>query len=130
MTCKGQDGIEIPGYTLPQASQAFVIDSVTGELRWDAPLMQGEYNVAIMVEEWRHGVKIGSVVRDMQILVSVCDNDLPQIQCDDPYCLVAGEQLDFVISASDPDGDNVTLRLWAFTSRMVLIEKFSLSNRN
>ena len=109
VTCKGQDGIEIPGYTLPQASQAFVIDSVTGELRWDAPLMQGEYNVAIMVEEWRHGVKIGSVVRDMQILISACDNDLPQIQCDDQYCLVAGEQLAFVISASDPIGDNVTL---------------------
>ena len=109
VTCKGQDGIEIPGYTLPQASQSFVIDSITGELRWDAPVMQGEYNVAIMVEEWRHGVKIGSVVRDMQILISACNNDLPQIQCDEQYCLVAGEQLDFVISASDPNGDNVTL---------------------
>ncbi len=109
VTCKGQDGIEIPGYTLPQASQSFVIDSITGELRWDAPVMQGEYNVAIMVEEWRHGVRIGSVVRDMQILISACDNDLPQIQCDDQYCLVAGEQLDFVISASDLNGDNVTL---------------------
>ena len=109
VTCKGQDGIEIPGYTLPQASQSFVIDSVTGELRWDAPLMQGEYNVAIMVEEWRHGVKIGSVVRDMQILISACNNDLPQIHCNEQYCLVAGEQLDFVISASDPNGDNVTL---------------------
>ena len=109
VTCKGQDGIEIAGYTLPQASQSFVIDSITGELRWDAPVMQGEYNVAIMVEEWRHGVKIGSVVRDMQILISACNNDLPQIQCNEQYCLVAGEQLDFVISASDPNGDNVTL---------------------
>ena len=109
VTCKGQDGIEIPGYTLPQASHLIEIDSVTGELRWDAPVLQGEYNVAIMVEEWRHGVKIGSVVRDMQILISACDNDLPMIQCEDQYCLVAGEQLDFVISASDPDGDDVTL---------------------
>ena len=109
VTCKGQDGYEIEGYTLPQASQAFNIDPFTGELRWENPVMQGEYNVAIMVEEWRHGVKIGSVVRDMQILISSCDNDLPQIYCDDQYCLVAGEQLDFVISASDPNGDNVTL---------------------
>ena len=109
VTCKGQDGLDIAGYTFPQASQTFDIDAITGELRWDAPVRQGEYNVAIMVEEWRHGVKIGSVVRDMQILISVCDNDLPQIQCDDEYCIVAGEQLDFVISASDPDGDNVTL---------------------
>ena len=107
--CKGQDGMEIPGYTYPQASQTFEIDPFTGELRWDAPVMQGEYNVAFMIEEWRHGVKIGSVVRDMQILISHCNNDLPQIQCDDQYCLVAGEQLDFIISASDPDGDNVTL---------------------
>ena len=109
VTCKGQDGMEIAGYTLPQASQSFEIDPVTGELRWDAPVLQGEYNVAIMVEEWRHGVKIGSVVRDMQILISYCDNDLPQIQCDDLFCLVAGEQLDFIISASNPDGNNVTL---------------------
>ena len=109
VTCKGQDGMEIAGYTLPQASQSFDIDPITGELRWDVPVLQGEYNVAIMVEEWRHGVKIGSVVRDMQILISVCNNDLPEIQCDDQYCLVAGEQLDFVISASDPNGNNVSL---------------------
>jgi gliding motility-associated-like protein len=109
VTCKGQDGIEIAGYTLPQASHSFDIDSFTGELRWENPVIQGEYNVAIMVEEWRHGVKIGSVVRDMQIIISQCDNDLPNIYCDDQYCLVAGEQLDFIISASDPDGDNVTL---------------------
>ena len=109
VTCKGQDGIEIAGYTLPQASQSFEIDPITGDLRWDVPLMKGEYNVAIMVEEWRHGVKIGSVVRDMQILILNCDNDLPQVYCDDPYCIVAGEQLGFIISASDPNGDNVTL---------------------
>ena len=107
--CKGQDGMEIPGYTYPQASQTFEIDPLTGELRWDAPVIQGEYNVAFMIEEWRHGVKIGSVVRDMQILISHCNNDLPQIQCNDQYCILAGEQLDFIISASDPNGDNVTL---------------------
>ena len=109
VTCKGQDGIDIAGYTLPQASHSFEIDAVTGELRWDVPVLQGEYNVAIMVEEWRHGVKIGSVIRDMQILISACNNDLPQIQCDDQYCLVAGEQLSFVISSSDPNGNNVSL---------------------
>ena len=109
VNCKGQDGIEISGYTLPQASQSFDIDPVTGELRWENPVLQGEYNVAFMVEEWRHGVKIGSVVRDMQILISTCSNNLPDIQCDDQYCLVAGQQLDFIISASDPDGDNVSL---------------------
>ena len=107
--CRGVDGMEIAGYSYPQSSQSFEIDAVTGELRWQNPMAQGEYNVAFIIEEWRHGVKIGSVVRDMQILISVCDNDMPNIQCDDQYCLVAGEQLDFVVSASDPDGDNVIL---------------------
>ena len=109
VTCKGQDGVDIEGYSLPQASQSIDIDPVTGDLRWENPVIQGEYNVAIMIEEWRYGVKIGSVVREMQIIISHCDNDLPQIDCDEHYCLVAGEQLDFIISASDPNGDNVTL---------------------
>ena len=107
--CKGMDGLDIPGYTYPQASQSFDIDPVTGELRWENPLVQGEYNVAFMVEEWRHGVKIGSVIRDMQILISYCDNDLPEIQCEDEYCVVAGEQLSFVVAGSDPNSNNVTL---------------------
>ena len=109
LPCKGMDGMDIAGYTYPQASQSFEIDPVTGELRWENPMLQGEYNVAFIIEEWRHGVKIGSVIRDMQILISHCDNDLPQIHCDDQYCLVAGEQLDFIISASDPNGDHVSL---------------------
>ena len=109
INCKGLDGLDIPGYSFPEASHSFEIDPVTGELRWENPLLQGEYNVAFMVEEWRHGVKVGSVIRDMQILISACSNNLPEIQCDDSYCLVAGEQLGFVISASDPDGNQVTL---------------------
>ena len=108
--CKGMDGMEIPGYNFPQASQSFEIDPVSGDLRWENPLLQGEYNVAFMVEEWRHGVKIGSIVRDMQILVAACNNDMPQIHCDDEFCIVAGEQLTFSISASDPNPyNNVTL---------------------
>ena len=109
VTCKGMDGMDIPGYTYPQASQSFDIDPVTGELRWENPVLQGEYNVAFIIEEWRHGVKIGSVIRDMQILISACDNDLPEIHCEDEYCVVAGEQLSFVVSGSDPNSDNVTL---------------------
>lgn len=110
LPCKGMGGMEIPGYVYPQASQSFEIDPVTGELHWENPILQGEYNVAFIVEEWRHGVKIGSVIRDMQILISACDNDLPQIHCEDNYCVVAGEQLSFVVSGSDPDPYNsVTL---------------------
>ena len=107
--CKGADGQDIPGYTYPQASSFFDIDPVTGLLQWENPVLQGEYNVAILVEEWRHGVKIGSVIRDMQILISACDNDLPVISMISDTCVVAGASLNFLISAYDPNGNQVTL---------------------
>ena len=107
--CKGVGGEDIPGYTYPQSSSLFDIDPVTGLLSWENPMLQGEYNVAILIEEWRHGVKIGSVIRDMQILINACNNHLPQINAISDTCVVAGSTIDFVITGSDPDGDKVTL---------------------
>ena len=109
VNCKGLDGEDIPGYAFPQASNCFTMDAITGELHWDSPVLQGEYNVAFIVEEWRNGVKIGSVIRDMQILVAACNNNLPEIQCLDDTCVAAGSRLVFQVSASDPDGDQVAL---------------------
>ena len=107
--CKGLNGEDIPGYSYPQASSLFEIDPITGILQWENPVLQGEYNVAILVEEWRHGVKIGSVIRDMQILINACNNNLPQITAIADTCVIAGATLDFVVTALDPDGDEVTL---------------------
>lgn len=107
--CKGTYGEDIPGYTYPQASSFIDIDPVTGELQWETPLLQGEYNIAILIEEWRNGVKIGSVTRDMQVLVNACNNNNPEIISDAEACVVAGNPLEMLIQGSDPDGDQVTL---------------------
>lgn len=107
--CKGFDGETIPSFSYPQASSSFEMDPFTGELRWENPVIQGEYNVAFIVEEWRHGVKIGSVIRDMQIMIAACDNNLPEIEAPDEVCVVAGEQVSFVVSASDVDMNMVRL---------------------
>ena len=107
--CKGTNGEDIPGYTYPQASSLFDIDPVTGVLQWENPMLQGEYNVAILIEEWRHGVKIGSVIRDMQVLIVACNNNLPQVFALSDTCVVAGATVDFVVTGLDPDGDQVTL---------------------
>ncbi len=109
VNCRGMQGLEIPGYTLPLASTSFEIDPVTGDLTWDAPVLQGEYNVAFEIEEWRSGTKIGSVVRDMQILIGACDNNPPVITMASNHCVVAGNQLTFDVSATDPDNNGVTL---------------------
>jgi gliding motility-associated-like protein len=107
--CKGTGGEDIPGYQYPRTSSVFDIDPVTGLLQWEAPVQQGEYNVAILIEEWRQGVKVGSVIRDMQVLVNACDNQLPVIAAIDDTCVMAGSRLELLFAAMDPDGDQVTL---------------------
>lgn len=107
--CKGAYGNDVPGYFYPQASSLFEIDAHSGLLQWENPVIQGEFNVAILIEEWRNGVKVGSVIRDMQILINACNNNIPLINLIADTCVEAGSTLDFVISAWDPDGDQVTL---------------------
>ena len=107
--CKGANGEDIPGYRYPDATNVFEIDPATGILQWENPMLQGEYNIAILIEEWRQGVKVGSVIRDMQILIEACNNNLPHINAVGDTCVVAGSTIDFVITAYDPDGDQVTL---------------------
>ncbi|MFA5781884.1 MAG: T9SS type A sorting domain-containing protein [Bacteroidales bacterium] len=62
-------GIGMTGYTFPSATNIFALDTLTGDLLWDSPILVGDYNIAILIEEWRFGVLIGSVVRDIQIHV-------------------------------------------------------------
>lgn len=107
--CRGAGGLPIPGYTLPAASNSFTINELSGDLVWDLPTIQGEYNVAFIIEEWRLGQRIGYVTRDLQIQIVACDNEPPVIDPVDDTCIVAGEVLGLVFSASDPNGDDLVL---------------------
>lgn len=109
ITCRGYDGEDIPGYELPHASKSITIDPYTGDLIWDSPTMQGEYNIAILIEEWRAGILIGSVVRDMQIEITTCENEPPHLKTIDDTCVLAGTHLEFDVRASDPNSSKVTL---------------------
>jgi gliding motility-associated-like protein len=107
--CKGAEGIPIPGYQFPQTSNSFTIDEITGDLIWDTPVYQGEYNVAFIIEEWRLGQRIGYVTRDLQIQVTACSNNPPYITTISDTCVGAGDTLSFTVTATDPDGDGVYL---------------------
>ncbi len=109
VTCYGAQGLPIPGYTLPPATNSLSLDPVSGDFIWDSPPNQGEYNIAILIEEWRDGIKIGSVLRDMQIIVVACNNKPPVIDPLADTCIEAGSQLTFTVSAYDPDSNIVTL---------------------
>ncbi len=107
--CLGDNGLPIQGYTYPNASTEIYVDPVSGDFVWDAPTQIGEYNIAMEIEEWRDGIKIGSIIRDMQIAVEETDNNPPVIQDLPNYCVVAGDNLNFNVIASDIDNDKITL---------------------
>jgi gliding motility-associated-like protein len=109
--CSEQDGRPIEGYTLPPSSDTLYIQPLTGDLTWITPSDSGLFNIAFDVEEWRSGVKIGNIVRDMQIEVYNTDNHAPQQNPPGNYCIEAGTVLEFDIIATDVDNDSV--KQWA-----------------
>jgi gliding motility-associated-like protein len=107
--CKGAGGVYIPGYFFPPANNTLTIDPISGELLWDSPQLNGEFNICIIVDEWRKGIWIGSVRRDMQISVVSCTNQPPKILPLKDTCVVAGTKLSFLVTAYDPDSLGITL---------------------
>lgn len=107
--CRGENGQEIVGYSLPPSSKTFYVDEVSGDLVWDSPTEVGVYNVVIAIEEWRNGIKIGIINRDMQIEVYETDNQAPQLDSIPPFCVLAGDRIELDIVASDAENDNIEL---------------------
>lgn len=105
--CTGEGGREIAGYTLPAFTDSLVVNELTGDLIWAAPADTGKYNVAMMIEEWRNGVQIGRIQRDMQIEVYLTENRPPIIENAGKFCILAKEEFIYQISASDPDNDSI-----------------------
>jgi gliding motility-associated-like protein len=109
--CTGQDGKPIPNYVLPTFSDSFYVDPVVGDLVWNTPVDTGKYNVAMNIEEWRHGVKIGNIVRDMQIDVFNTKNNPPVNPPLHDLCVTAGDLVEFQITSTDADLDSVKQKM-------------------
>ena len=93
----------------------FRIDARTGDLIWDAPQKIGQYNVAFIIEEWRKApdgsyVRIGEIVRDMQIIVVETDNNRPELEVPEDFCVEAGDLIEFEVIGTDKDA-NQALRI-------------------
>lgn len=120
------DGATITNYLFPDEvspgpNNQLSIDPQTGTLTWDAPQLAGEYNVAILIEEYRTNVnsgavfKVGSIMRDMQIDIGNCPpNDPPFITLNEEVCVTAGQTLQERITATDPEGGNLRLSAVGF----------------
>jgi gliding motility-associated-like protein len=103
-------------------NDVFSINSENGDITWDTPLVAGEYNVAFEVREYRNGIFVGSVQRDMQITVVTCANVPPEIAELPDYCIGAGELLQFQLNYSDPNGSAFQVDVDALGGPMTDVE--------
>lgn len=118
--CRTTGGAFIPTtYDPLYVQDSVIINPITGDLIWDAPRSPGQFNFAFEISEWRKDgngkfVKIGYVVRDMQVSIDQCQeiNRPPVIPEVGPFCVEAGQVLNFTIQATDPDNDPVALRAY------------------
>lgn len=108
--CTREDGKPIENYTFPPATKSLRVDSISGDLIWDTPADTGVFNVAMEIQEWRNGKKIGIVVRDMQIEVYSTNNKPPVNSQLRDYCVEAGDTIDFLFSATDANNDYLSLK--------------------
>ena len=98
----------VPNYFFPNQINPSINNNIslnpkTGDLIWNSPQLEGEYNIAMIIIEYRLGVPIDTMVRDMQIFVQTCDNKPPDIVSPDEICVVAGEKISINVTSTDPD---------------------------
>lgn len=92
-------------------NSSLTLDEATGLLTWDSPPFVGEYVVAIEVLSFRDGMQIGSLVRDMTIIVSDLMNALPdlamtQFMPNDYTTVEVGQTVQFLVVCEDVQNEN------------------------
>ena len=102
---RGEDvrGYEPVSAIVPGPNNTYIFDTRTGLFTWDSPQGAGYYNIAILVESYRNGIKVGSVLRDIQIEILRSNNTPPLIEAPTEICVVAGETIQFSVKAFDND---------------------------
>ncbi|MDF7810566.1 gliding motility-associated C-terminal domain-containing protein [Hymenobacter sp. YC55] len=114
-------GVQVP-FTGPPAwepggkAAIFKIDQ-RGQLVWNAPAVAGEYNFAIAIYEYRRTVVSGrrfyrlisTIIRDLQVTVRASNNKRPELVIPPDLCVVAGTPVVGNVTATDPDGQRITL---------------------
>jgi gliding motility-associated-like protein len=116
--CLGDSAQPIPGYSIPYASTQLIVNPITGDLIWDSPQQTGIYNVAMLIEEWRLNkitntyIKIGEILRDIQIEVVQSYNIPPLLSPLKDLCVEANTLINFPVSATDINNDRITLNAY------------------
>ena len=114
--CLGANGFVCAGYAYPSTGGGtYNVNALTGTLTWCTPQLQGEYNLAMIIREWRKTIDgdrvlVGFVLRDLQVTIGNCiDNTPPVIKNITDTCVLAGSLLIRTITATDGTNDYLTL---------------------
>ena len=113
--CRGRLGIPILNYNYPATGGGtYNVNATNGDLTWCTPQLQGEYNLAMLIKEWRKNddgnyFLIGYILRDLQVDVGACNNNQPSINAITDTCVEAGSIITKIIKATDPDNDILTM---------------------
>ena len=88
------------------------IDAENGDISF-SPLGAQRPVIAVLIEEYRNGVKIGSIRRDMQWLILNCNNEALSVNnpnlLDNTLNVCIGTPILFMLEANDIDGNNVVV---------------------
>lgn len=125
----------VVGFTAPSADPAgpFTMNPINGEITW-IPNQLGNWVQSFIIDEYRNGVKIGSVVRDFQYVIVEPDSNnqnAPQFMVNNSNVnynaaqgynwmyYYASQPLTFEIGGNDLDA-NATLELNSFSEIFML----------
>ncbi|NOT36158.1 MAG: T9SS type B sorting domain-containing protein [Saprospiraceae bacterium] len=128
--------MNVPNYLYPNQirpgfNNNIYLDPKTGTFTWNFPQLAGEYNIAILIKEYRKGQLISATIRDMQILViQDCEkNNPPTISGRRDTCIVAGQtfKTNFIIDDIDRSARGGKVKTQVFGSPF-LIQPTATSN--
>lgn len=89
-------------------SSPITINPTTGEIRF-TPSQQQVAVLSVLVEEFRGGIQIGSMIHEMQIWITNCTNTPPVINPVSSQIATVGSSLCIPIVATDADNNNIAL---------------------
>jgi|GEM_PF-2019574 len=108
----------ITGYVHPSSdvTMPFSMNSATGEISF-LPNALGNYVSSVLVKEYRAGVLIGNIRRDMQFLVVSSDNNEDSVTTtcninpsfDGMYYVGINSNMNFTSTSHEPDQDYMTI---------------------
>lgn len=111
-------GTPVLGYVLPSSDSLvpFNMDPITGEITF-LPNLAGNFQVSVRVIEYRNGVQIGEISRDMQIIVVPCSNNPVNIILNSNinpsgnkmYQVAPGSNLNMNVTIFDQDAQSITV---------------------